>query len=64
MNALKPEPSLLVKLGSIAVHTDEYLSAKGHHFDVSVLKALLIDVEVMEWLEEMNKLALLLPIKR
>ena len=40
---LKPEATLLCKLGSIAIHTDEMLSDKGHHFDITVLKGLLQD---------------------
>lgn len=63
MKIFEPSKTLLIKLGSIATHTEEMLSDKGHHFDVVVLKALLNDSEVMEWLAEMNKLALL-PKKR
>jgi len=63
MEALKPEVTVLIKLGSIAVHADEYLSPKGHEFDVVALKALLEDPEIVEWLEEMNKMAFL-PVKR
>lgn len=62
-SVLKPELSLLVKLASIAVHTEEYLSPKGHQFDVVALKALLNDAQVKKWLAEMNKNAFL-PIKR
>ncbi len=63
MKIFEPSKTLLIKLGSIATHTDELLSDKGHHFDVEVLKALLNDIEVVEWLSEMDKLALL-PKKR
>lgn len=61
--ALKPSAVILIKLGSIAVHAEEMLSGKGHHFDVEVLKALLNDSDVKTWLAEMDKLALL-PQKR
>jgi len=63
MKIFEPSKTLLIKLGSIAKHTEELLSDKGHQFDVEVLKALLNDVEVAEWLSEMDKLALL-PKKR
>jgi len=55
--------SLLVKLGSVAVHVDEFLSADGHPFDRAALEQLLRDSEVAEWLAAMDKLALL-PKKR
>jgi len=60
---LTPSMSLLVKLGSIAVHTGEMLSTSGHVFDLTVLQNALKDPEVSAWIEEMNKLALL-PEKR
>jgi hypothetical protein len=47
---------LLCKLGSIVVHADEMLSAKGHHFDRVALEALLHDPEVAAWLKEMGPL--------
>ena len=62
-NPLKPPASLLCKLGSIAVHVDEGLSAKGHEFDFVALKGLLEDPEVAEWLKQMDKLAFV-PKKR
>lgn len=62
-DVLKPSVSLLVKLGSIVVHTDEFLSPKGHNFDVHALTSLLNDKEVMDWLAQMDKMALL-PKKR
>ena len=62
-NPLKPNLSLIVKLGSIMVHTEEMLSSKGHAFDAEALKALLADKEVVEWKKQMDKLALL-PVKR
>jgi preprotein translocase subunit YajC len=55
--------SLLVKLGSIAVHADEMMSPQGHMVDKYALKTLLEDKEVTEWLASMNKLAML-PVKR
>lgn len=60
---LQPSPSLLCKLGSIAVHVDEMLSPKGHFFDKKALDTLLSDTEVAEWLTAMDKMAML-PKKR
>ncbi len=60
---LKPTATVLMKLGSIAVHVDEMFSATGHHFDKDVLDGLLKDAEVKAWLKQMNKLALI-PRKR
>ena len=55
--------SLLVKLGSIAVHADEFFSPSGHIFDGDAMKALLDDAEVKTWLLEMQKMGLV-PVKR
>ena len=63
MNPLNPSPSLLSKLGSIAVHAEEMLSSKGHEFDMSALESGLNDPEVREWLSAMNKMAMI-PVKR
>lgn len=61
--ALKPTVTLLVKLGSIAVHVEEMLSPLGHHFDRTALEQLLKDDEVAAWLKAMDKMAFL-PKKR
>lgn len=63
MKPLKPSTVLLCKLGSIVVHTEEMLSSKGHHFDVATLRGCLADPEVIEWMKEMDRLALV-PKKR
>jgi hypothetical protein len=60
---LKPAATVLIKLGSLAVHADELLSPKGHDFDRVALKQLLADPEVVAWLAEMGKMAFL-PVKR
>lgn len=60
---LKPSPSLLIKLGSIIVHQEEFLSTKGHSFDKAALDTVRNDPEVIEWLEQMTNLAFL-PVKR
>jgi len=56
-----PSLALLAKLGSIAVHAEEFLSPKGHEFDVAALNNLLRDPEVVEWMSAMGPL---LPRKR
>lgn len=60
---LKPSVSLLVKIGSIAVHADEILSPSAHSFDRHALQTLFDDEEVKTWLGQMNKMAML-PVKR
>lgn len=60
---LKPAAGVLIKLGSLAVHTSEYLSPFGHRFDRAAIQTLLDDKELIEWLAEMDKLAYL-PKKR
>lgn len=57
----KPSTSLLVKLGSIAVHAEEFLSLKGHNFDRIALQSVLDDPEVVEWIRAMGAF---LPLKR
>lgn len=63
MDPFKPTPSLLMKLGSIVVHADAATSEKGHPFDIEAIKSLLSDAEVVEWMKEMDKRALL-PVRR
>ena len=62
-DVLKPELSLLIKLGSIAVHADEMLSPGGHDFDRIALMGLMDDPEVKEWIKQMDAMAFL-PKKR
>jgi hypothetical protein len=61
MNPTKPKLSLLVKLGSIAVHCEELLSPGGHAFDKTALDGLLNDPEVKEWIKAMGAF---MPVKR
>lgn len=42
--------AMIAKLGSIAVHADELLSADGHAFDRTALTALLEDTDVRQFL--------------
>lgn len=60
---LKPKPTLLCKLASIAVHADEMLSPSGHSFDIEALKSLMSDKEVRSWIAEMTAMAMA-PVKR
>ena len=60
---LTPGVSLLVKLGSIAVHADEATAAGGHEFDITAIRSLLNDPEVSTWLKRMDAIAFL-PKKR
>lgn len=59
--ALRPSLKLLVKLGSIAVHADEMLSASGEAIDRLELEQLLLDADVQQWIKDMGAL---LPLKR
>lgn len=60
---LHPPLTLLVKLGSIAVHVDEMLAPRGHPLDRVALHSLLADPEVKEWVAQMDAMAML-PKKR
>lgn len=60
---IKPNFNVLVKLGSIAVHSEEMLSSGGHEFDRVALESLLQDKDVIAWLGQMDTLALI-PKKR
>jgi hypothetical protein len=61
--ALNPPLSLIVKLGSIARHAEEFLSPDGHDFDRHAIESLLADLEVQTWMASADALALL-PVKR
>lgn len=63
MNPLQPSVSLLCKLGSIAVHAEEMVSPTGHALDKQAMETLLQDTEVLLWIAQMDKLAML-PKKR
>lgn len=60
---MQPTLGLLAKLGSIAVHAEEFVSPTGHNFDLVALKALLLDADVRNFLDELSSMALL-PVKR
>jgi hypothetical protein len=65
---LIPPVTLLVKLGSIAVHADEYLNdphktAMSDLADRETIQSLLGDPEVSDWIEKMSEKAML-PVQR
>lgn len=60
---LKPSATILIKLGSLAIHVEEFLSPKGCEFNKAALDSCLNDREVREWLKQMDKMAFL-PLKR
>lgn len=63
IDPLAPSVGLLVKIGSIAVHADEFTSSDGHEFDLTALKTLFGDPEVSEWIKAMTAKGFL-PVKR
>jgi len=58
---LKPSLTLLVKLGSLAVHAEELLSSKAHAYDRIAAQQILTDSEVISWLKQMGTYV---PVKR
>jgi len=60
---LKPSLTLLMKLGSLIVHYEEFISAGRHEFDLVAINTLCEDSEVQSWIKAMDKMALL-PKKR
>lgn len=63
MNPLRPDATLLCKLGSIVVHADEMISPTGHGFDKIAMQQLLSDPQMTAWMAAMDALAML-PKKR
>lgn len=53
--------SLQAKLAAIVVHADEYLSPNGHEVDKTTIQNLVVDPEVVAWVESLGPLA---PVKR
>lgn len=60
---LKPSASLLCKLASIAIHSDEMLSPTGHYFDKAALQTVLDHADVKAWVAAMVKMGMA-PVKR
>ncbi len=63
MDVLNPPSTVLIKLGSIIVHYEEWTSKNGHEFDKTTIDSLMSDISVKKWFEQMNDLGLL-PVKR
>lgn len=61
VDPLKPELSLLIKIGSAVVHAKELCSPKGHPFDKAALDSILSDPEVIKWIKDMGPF---LPLER
>lgn len=62
-NHLKPPIATLVKIGSLVVHAEEFMSPTGHEFDKTAFKTLITDPDVVAWIASMTK-AGFLPVKR
>lgn len=60
---LLPPLPVLMKLGSIVVHADEFTSPGGHEFDLTALRNLLADGDVRAWVDGMTRKGYL-PVKR
>ena len=56
---LKPSISILCKLGSLAIHDLEFNGPNRDALDLIAAKQILTDPEVVEWLEQMQKIALI-----
>jgi hypothetical protein len=60
---LEPSPELLIALGSMIVHYEEFLSDKGNPVDLVVINDLRNQSIVKEWMDGMAEMAFL-PLKR
>lgn len=58
---LKPSVGLLIKLGSLVVHADEFFSPGGDPVDRIAFNTLIHDEEVKAWISAMG---CYLPLKR
>jgi len=63
VSPLTPSTQVLVALGSIVVHAQEYFSGAGHEFDKHAIFSAIETPGVKDWLVAMDKMALL-PVKR
>jgi len=63
MDELKPTPQLLIKLGSLIIHYQEWTSTDGHKFDKAAIDSISSDADVVQWLKQMDDSAFL-PKKR
>ena len=62
-NPFEPTPTLLISLGSLIVHYEEWTSQKGHDNDKIAIDSIRNQPDVKEWFEQMSNSAFL-PLKR
>lgn len=60
---LKPSPQLLIKLGSLITHYQEWTSQHGHKLDKSAIDSIEGSEDFKEWMKQMDDNAFL-PKKR
>lgn len=60
---LKPSPQLLIKLGSLIVHYQEWTSSDGHALDKAAIDSIENSDDFKEWIKQMDDNAFL-PKKR
>lgn len=60
---LMPDAAMLIKIGSLIVHYQEYTSPAGHTFDKTAIDTLEADKDVQQWLYAMSEKGFL-PLKR
>jgi hypothetical protein len=59
----RPSLSLVVKLGSLVVHAQEFMEPGGHPFDKTTFETEIQDPEVKAWIDKATKMGFL-PQKR
>jgi hypothetical protein len=62
-DVLRPEPGLLIALGSALIHAEEFMSPLGDVVDQAAFGSIMRQPAVQEWIKGMNELAFL-PVKR
>jgi hypothetical protein len=63
-NPMEPSPAMLVKLGSLIVHYEEFTAPNsGHEFDKLAIDAIRQQPDVREWFTQMDNMGML-PKKR
>lgn len=62
-DVLKPSPQLLIKLGSLITHYQEFNSPDGHSLDKAAIDSIESESEFKEWIKGMDEMAFL-PKKR
>lgn len=62
-NVFEPTPALLIALGSLVIHYEEYTSPTGHYMDKQAIDSIRNQPNVRAWFDAMNKQSFL-PLKR